>query len=91
MGNSDGKGAVDVLNVLFKNVPYKELIQNFQYIDENRLVPYDKLTPETVVYWKALTKFLFAEGGGAIDYLERLLPELTEFCHYVRVSAFLLL
>ena len=59
------KVAVDVLNVLFKNVPYKELVQNFRYVDENRLVPFDKLTPETVVYWKALTGFLFAEGGGA--------------------------
>ena len=91
VGNSDGKVAVDVLNVLFKNVPHKELVQNFRYVDENRLVPFDKLTPETVVYWKALTQFLFAEAenggsGGASDYLERLLPELTEFCIYVRVS-----
>ena len=56
-------------------------------MDENRLVPFDKLTPETVVYWKALTNFLSAEGGAATDYLERLLPELTEFCIYVRVCS----
>ena len=60
-------------------------------MDENRLVPFDKLTPETVVYWRALTQFLFAEAeggnGAAADYLERLLPELTEFCIYVRVSS----
>ena len=30
VGNSDGKVAADVLNVLFKNVPYKELVQNFR-------------------------------------------------------------
>ena len=54
-------------------------------------MPFDKLTPETVVYWRALTQFLFAEAeagnGAAADYLERLLPELTEFCIYVRVSS----
>ena len=60
-------------------------------------MPFDKLTPETVVYWKALTQFLFAEaeggngGGAASDQLEKLLPELTEFCIYVRVSVNLLL
>ena len=32
VGNSDGKVAVDVLNVLFKNVPYKELVQNFRSV-----------------------------------------------------------
>jgi condensin complex subunit 3 len=84
VGNSDGKIASDTLSVLFKNIPYKELVQNFQYVDENRLVPYDKLTAETAIYWKCLTKFLFTEGGGAIDFLERLLPELSRFCAYIR-------
>ena len=35
VGNSDGKVAADVLNVLFKNVPYKELVQNFRSIAGN--------------------------------------------------------
>ena len=35
VGNSDGKVAADVLNVLFKNVPYKELVQNFRSIASN--------------------------------------------------------
>ena len=35
VGNSDGKVAADVLNVLFKNVPYKELVQNFRSMADN--------------------------------------------------------
>ncbi len=84
VGNSDGKIAADMLAVLFKNLPYKDLVQNFQYIDDNNLVPFDKLTPETAVYWSSLAKFLFSESGGAHDFLEKLLPELSRFCTYVR-------
>ena len=29
-----------------------------QYLDQNRLVPYDKLTAETAMYWRVLTQFL---------------------------------
>ena len=36
------------------------------------------------MYWSNLARFLSSEGGGALDHLERLLPELTGFCHYVR-------
>ena len=29
-----------------------------QILDQNRLVPYDKLTAETAMYWRVLTQFL---------------------------------
>ena len=84
VGISDGKIASDVLNVLFKSIPFRELTENFNYIDNNKLIPFEKLTPETAVYWKNVTKYLFKEGGGAHDCLEKLLPELTQFCAYLR-------
>lgn len=84
VANSDGKIASDMLFALFKGIPYQELVQNFQYIDENMQIPFVKLTAETAAYWRNLTKFLYTEGGGAIESMEKLIPELSDFCHYVR-------
>merc|ERR1719186_2038216 len=91
VGNSDqdAKGAksapAGALNVLFMDTPYRELVNSFQYLDTDKLIPYEKLTPETAMYWRVLAEF-FAEqnGPGADEYLEMILPELTPFCQYVR-------
>ena len=90
VGNSDGETAKEVLNVIFQDVPHKELVENFCYIDPaTKLVPATKLTPETAVYWRNLTRFLYdeIETRGVMDatpYLEALLPELSQFCQYIR-------
>ena len=90
VGNSDGETAKDVLNVLFEDVSHKELVENFCYLDPaTKLVPAAKLTPETAVYWRNLTRFMYDEievrgVQAAAPYLETLLPELTQFCHYIR-------
>jgi len=92
VGNSDqdtkqgAKSApAGALNVLFMDTPYRELVNSFQYLDTDKLIPYDKLTPETAMYWRVLAEF-FAEqnGPGADEYLESILPELSPFCQYVR-------
>ena len=90
VGNSDGETAKEVLNVLFDEVSHKELVENFCYLDPaTKLVPAAKLTPETAVYWKNLTRFMYdeIEVKGVVDatpYLENLLPELSQFCQYIR-------
>ncbi len=84
VGSYDGKLAKDTLSVFFKGLPYKELVDNFKFLDENKLIPFEKLTVETAVYWRNLTSFLLSEGGGAVDFLEALLPELTAFSQYIR-------
>ena len=90
VGNSDGSTAKEVLSVLFKDVPYEELVNAFQYIDRStKLVPHDKLSPETATYWRNLATFLHHEAevrgiAAASPFLENLMPELTVFCNYVR-------
>jgi len=92
VGNSDqdpkqgAKSApAGALNVLFMDSPYKELVNSFQYLDTDKLIPYEKLTPETAMYWRVLAEFFAGQNGpGAEDYLESILPELTPFCQYVR-------
>ena len=70
------------LGVLFQDTSARDLVEQFQYLDERRLVPYDKLTAETAMYWRVLAQYLRQEGNE--DCLEDLLPELTPFCQYVR-------
>ena len=92
VGNSDQEVAAragarpsapaGALNVLFNETAPRELVEQFQYLDTDKLIPYEKLTPETAMYWRVLTKYLRDEG--AEDCLEELLPELTPFCQYVR-------
>eukprot|EP00090_Calanus_glacialis_P042984 TRINITY_DN7612_c0_g1_i1.p1 TRINITY_DN7612_c0_g1~~TRINITY_DN7612_c0_g1_i1.p1 ORF type:complete len:1486 (-),score=621.94 TRINITY_DN7612_c0_g1_i1:145-4602(-) len=92
VGNSDqdtkqgAKSApAGALNVLFMDTPYKELVNSFQYLDTDKLIPYEKLTPETAMYWRVLAEFFAGQNGpGAEEYLESILPELTPFCQYVR-------
>jgi condensin complex subunit 3 len=73
---------VGALNVLFNETSPRDLVTQFQYLGPDRLVPHDKLTAETAMYWRVLAQYLREEG--AEDCLELLLPELTPFCHYVR-------
>lgn len=91
VGNSDqdkqgSKSApAGALHVLFLDTPYRELVNNFQYLDVDKLIPYEKLTPETAMYWRVLAEFLADQNGpGADEYLEAIMPELTPFCLYVR-------
>jgi len=73
------------LNVLFMDTPYRELVNSFQYLDTDKLIPYEKLTPETAMYWRVLAEFFSEQNGpGSDEYLETILPELSPFCHYVR-------
>merc|ERR1719228_334874 len=92
VGNSDqdtkqgAKSApAGALNVLFMDTPYRELVNSFQYLDTDKLIPYEKLTPETAMYWRVLAEFFNSQNGpGAEEYLESILPELSPFCQYVR-------
>ena len=94
VGNSDGETAKEVLNVIFQESAYKDLIENFGYLDPaSKLMPKSKLSPETAVYWSNLAKFLHheAEKNGVADaatYLENVLPELTSFAQYIREYIF---
>ena len=68
------------LYVLFVDAPYRDLVNSFQYLDPDKLIPYEKLTPETAIYWRVLVEFFAKQNGpGAAEDLEMILPELTPF------------
>lgn len=88
VGCSDGKTAEDCLKAIFSGMPLKQVIDNFQIVDENKLVPIGDLTPESVVYWKDLVLFLRSQAENGIEeaetHLEKILPELSVFCDYMQ-------
>ena len=63
VGNSDGSTAKEVLAVLFRGVPYEELVNAFQFLDPvTKLIPHQKLSPETATYWRNLATYLHSES-----------------------------
>ena len=69
---------------------YNQLVENFTFLDpDSRLVPADQLNPEIILYWRSLVEFLTEEAKErgveeAEVSLEKVLPELTDFCDFVR-------
>ena len=92
VGNSDQDMKTGVrspqagaLHVLFQDTPFKELVHTFQYLDTDKLIPFEKLTAETAMYWRVLAEFLAEQTApGAEEWLESIMPELSPFCSYVR-------
>lgn len=46
------------LDAIFSDMPASALVQKFDLLDDNKLIPTDKLKPESVLYWKTLAKHL---------------------------------
>jgi len=53
-----------------------------------KLITYDKLTPEISFFWFMLCKHLKSMGDHGEMMLQQLLPELTNFCEYIKLYDF---
>jgi hypothetical protein len=51
---------------------------------KDKIIPHDKLTSENALYWRCLAQHLHAEGGDMEEELDKIIPNLTPFCHYIR-------
>ncbi|XP_019880446.2 condensin complex subunit 3 isoform X2 [Aethina tumida] len=72
-----------VMEVFFLKNPIDDIIKSLP-IDENKLIPLQNLTSDSVLYWCILVNFLrkLTSDDGE-EYLERILPEFTPFCNYI--------
>ncbi|KAJ8975351.1 hypothetical protein NQ317_000279 [Molorchus minor] len=71
-----------VMEAFFETTPIREIIE-YLPVDENRLVPMNKLSSEVITYWSIITNFL-RNSEDADEYLDNILPELTPFCNYIQ-------
>ncbi|XP_041369483.1 condensin complex subunit 3-like isoform X2 [Gigantopelta aegis] len=72
-----------VLDTLFENTPVADLICNFDLLDDDKLIPEDKLTCENVMYWRALCENVYKRGVEYEEHLEQILPNCVTFCGYM--------
>lgn len=47
-----------VLKTIFQDIPYENLIDNFNLVKEDRVVSHTDLRPESALYWRCLTQYL---------------------------------
>ena len=57
--SKDGKVVGKMLKAFFKNTPHNDLVEAFNdNLDERKLIPEDKLSPETTFYWRHLATLI---------------------------------
>ncbi|KAG8453543.1 hypothetical protein GDO86_000248 [Hymenochirus boettgeri] len=75
--------AMSALNALFSVSSINELVQNCKNLDERKLIPMESLTPENVLYWKALCEYLKSKSDEGEAALENILPEPAVYSSYL--------
>ncbi|XP_068133982.1 condensin complex subunit 3 [Hyperolius riggenbachi] len=75
--------ALSALNAMFALSSANELVENCKNIDERKLIPLDTLSPENVLYWKALCEHLKSKSDEGEAALEQILPEPAVYVEYL--------
>ncbi|KAM3937548.1 condensin complex subunit 3 [Leptodactylus fuscus] len=75
--------AVSALNAMFALSSVSELVEKCKNIDERKLIPLDTLSPENVLYWKALCEYFKSKGEEGEAALEQILPEPAVYVEYL--------
>ncbi|XP_023289112.1 condensin complex subunit 3 [Orussus abietinus] len=74
-----------VIKTLFKSAEVKILLEQLPTDPKTKLIPHEKLTSESVLYWRCLIEHLKSINFIASDSeMDEFLPELTKFCKYIR-------
>lgn len=73
-----------VLKALFSMKSPEILTKQCSILNNENMIPKDKITCENVFYWCCLCKHLKSiKMPKADEYLDSILPNLVSFCHYV--------
>ncbi|XP_062430565.1 condensin complex subunit 3 [Rhea pennata] len=75
--------AIPVLNAIFSLSPLNDFVQNCKNLDSRKLIPWEDLTPENVLYWRSLCEYLKSKGEEGEDLLEQMLPEPAIYADYL--------
>ncbi|XP_062991404.1 condensin complex subunit 3 [Elgaria multicarinata webbii] len=71
---------VPALNAMFSLSPLNDLIKNYSDLDDRKVIPIEKLTAESAIFWKALCEYLKSAGE---EFLECILPEPAVYAEYL--------
>jgi len=67
---------------LYRNADLNTLLTQVPIDKNTRLIPLTSLTNENVLYWKCVIQHLHRLSS--MEELELMIPELSEFCKYIR-------
>ncbi|XP_015116140.1 condensin complex subunit 3 [Diachasma alloeum] len=75
-----------VLNTLFERANLDTLFKQLPLDRDAKLIPIDDLTGENVFFWRCFIQHLHKKSGdeAASERLQDTIPELTNFCRYIR-------
>nr|CAB3264222.1 condensin complex subunit 3 [Phallusia mammillata] len=69
---------------LFETSKLSDIVEGFTLLNERKLIEYEKLTPESALYWCQLCDFLRNQGSHGEYYIDNLLPNVIDFCDYTQ-------
>ncbi|XP_008109506.1 condensin complex subunit 3 isoform X2 [Anolis carolinensis] len=72
---------VSALNAMFSLSPLNDVIQNFTELDGRKVIPIEKLTAESALFWKILCEYLKSQKEE--EFLESVLPEPAVYADYL--------
>lgn len=75
--------AVSALNAMFALSSVSELAEKCKSVDERKLIPLESLSPENVLYWRALCEYFKSKGDEGEAALEKILPEPAVYVEYL--------
>ncbi|XP_071828621.1 condensin complex subunit 3-like [Apostichopus japonicus] len=71
------------LKVIFKKAEDNSLIKDFDLLDENHVIPSDKLDSEAVLYWKCMCAHFTSLEVRGEEQMDKVLPSVSDFCDYI--------
>ncbi|XP_060066514.1 condensin complex subunit 3-like [Ylistrum balloti] len=71
------------LYALFKPSPLRELVDKLDLLSDDVLIPFDKLTCESAMYWQTLCKYIHSKGTEGEEELEKVLPNCLKLCEHI--------
>nr|CAI5868463.1 unnamed protein product [Callosobruchus analis] len=72
-----------IMDIYFKIRPIRDIISSLP-LNEEKLIPQEKMVAEVILLWKFLVQHLRKCSGELNMDVEEILPELTPFCEYIR-------
>ncbi|XP_071476753.1 condensin complex subunit 3-like [Diadema antillarum] len=72
------------LKTIFQKVPPTGIIEDFDLLNEDMVIPSEMLSCENVLYWRCLVEHVRSLGDEAEVLMDKLMPNASAFCDYIQ-------
>lgn len=71
------------LKTMFDKVSARGLLEDFDLLNQDLVVPIDELSCENALYWQCLVEHVHTIGDEAEALMDKLMPTASAFCDYI--------